>query len=222
MVLAVGSRPPAGYVKPWALALAVIALEGGCGPAARVAPSRGRRDPEAIRWRLVHHETFDAPFANPPWVEDAYGEASPYHVDAFDEDGAFFVARGGATFTANLARFRSFRRASQYGEDGWLTVELYGRDSDRDGVPEDRWPVRERKRRGAADLHSPLRWRDHPVDRAAAGALPHRGHGPFWVVAGRGVGSPSRSILPWWRHHVPRLAAVPRATGDLALQPDRR
>src|SRR5204863_6763967 len=65
-----------------------------------------------------------------------YGDASPYHVDMFDEDGAFFVERGGETFTANLHRFRSFRRSSRYGEEGWLTVELYGRDSDNDGIPE--------------------------------------------------------------------------------------
>lgn len=70
------------------------------------------------------------------WIEDTYGDDSPYHVDDFDEDGAFFIERGGATFAANLRRFRSFRSSSRYGEDGWLTVEAYGRDSDRDGVPE--------------------------------------------------------------------------------------
>lgn len=107
-----------------------------CGPAPRGAPSPERGTPEPIRWRLVHHETFDAPFAKPRWVEDTYGDTSPYHVDAFDEDGAFFTERGGATFTANLKRFRSFRSAAPYGEDGWLTIELYSRDSDRDGVPE--------------------------------------------------------------------------------------
>jgi hypothetical protein len=104
----------------------------GCGS---TPPTHSDRD-EPIRWRRVHHETFDAPFANPPWVEDTYGDASPYHVDMFDDDGAFFTERGGATFAANLARFRSFRRSSRYGADGWLTVELYGRDSDKDGVPE--------------------------------------------------------------------------------------
>lgn len=119
-------------------ALAAISLAGGCGPAPKPAPppDRGSGAPEAIRWRRVHHETFDAPFASPPWVEDTYGDTSPYHVDAFDEDGAFFTERGGAGFAANLAGFRSFRSASRYGEGGWLTVERYGRDSDRDGIPE--------------------------------------------------------------------------------------
>jgi hypothetical protein len=111
-------------------------LASGCAPGSRPPPSSDRSAPDAIRWRRVHHETFDAPFADPPWVEDSYGDASPYHVDAYSEDGAFFLERGGAAFAANLARFRSFRRSSRYGEGGWLTVELYGRDSDRDGVPE--------------------------------------------------------------------------------------
>jgi hypothetical protein len=87
--------------------------------------------------KLVHHETFDTPFAEPTsWTEDGYGDASPYNVDAFDEDGAFFRDRGGATFDAGLKKFRSFRKSFTYGEAGWLTVELYGRDSDKDGVPE--------------------------------------------------------------------------------------
>lgn len=104
-----------------------------CGPSPRAAD---RGDVDAVRWRLVHHESFDAPFEAAAWIEDTNGDDSPYHVDAFDEDGAFFIERGGATFVSNLARLRSFRGSSRYGEDGWLTVELYGRDSDRDGVPE--------------------------------------------------------------------------------------
>src|SRR5262245_36158036 len=127
---------PAARRSPAACALALApALAGGCGPAPPAAPPPERpAAPRELRWRLVHHETFDAPFARPAWVEDTYGDASPYHVDAFDEDGAFFAERGGAGFAANLARFRSFRSASRYGEGGWLTVELYGRDDDRDGV----------------------------------------------------------------------------------------
>lgn len=88
-------------------------------------------------WRLAYHEKFDAPIEEPAtWTEDTYGEASAYHVDAFDEDGEFFRERGGEVFAANLATFRSFRNSFSYGKDGWLTIELYGRDSDRDGTPE--------------------------------------------------------------------------------------
>ncbi len=93
--------------------------------------------PAGVRWKLVHHETFDTPFAEPKaWVEDRYGKDSPYHVDAYDEDGEFFRERGGARFLEGLAAFRSFRKSYRHGEGGWLTVELYGRDSDKDGVPE--------------------------------------------------------------------------------------
>ena len=99
--------------------------------------SEDQRNQPPGGWRLVLHETFDRAFAEPPgWTEDTYGETSVYHVDAFDEDGAFFFARGGDDFAARLRQFRSFRKSFAYGEDGWLTVELYGRDSDRDGVPE--------------------------------------------------------------------------------------
>ena len=65
-----------------------------------------------------------------------YGEDSPYHVGPFDEDGEFFVEKGGQEFLDNLNKFRSFRKSYTYGEDDWLTVELYGRDSDKDGIPE--------------------------------------------------------------------------------------
>ena len=41
-----------------------------------------------IKWELIYHETFDEPFNEPDeWVEDTYGEDSPYHVGPFDEDG---------------------------------------------------------------------------------------------------------------------------------------
>src|SRR4051794_30324996 len=105
-----------------ACALAGCGFLDGCGPAPRAAPAADRSAADAIRWRLVHHETFDLPFATPRWIEDTYGDGSPYHVDEFDEDGAFFTERGGTTFAANLARFRSFRSSTRYGEDGWLTV----------------------------------------------------------------------------------------------------
>lgn len=107
-----------------------------CGPTPAATSRSDPGAPEPTRWRRVYHETFDMPFASTPWVEDTYGDASPYHVDDFDEDGAFFIQRGGAAFARNLGSFRSFRRSFRYGEHGWLTVELYGRDSDRDGAPE--------------------------------------------------------------------------------------
>ena len=44
--------------------------------------------------------------------------------------------KGGQEFLDNLNKFRSYRKSYTYGEDDWLTVELYGRDSDKDGIPE--------------------------------------------------------------------------------------
>jgi hypothetical protein len=101
------------------------------------AACRAPSPPPGPSWRLVHHETFDAPLAEPAaWTEDLYGDDSPYHVDAYDEDGAFFAERGGDTFRAALSSFRSFRKSFPAGQDGWLTIELYGRDENKDGIPE--------------------------------------------------------------------------------------
>ena len=91
----------------------------------------------AIPWKLLYEETFDTPFKEPEaWTEDTYGPSSPYHVDAFDEDGDFFIDKYGEKFLKELKSFRSFRKSFPHGKDGWLTVELYGRDDDRDGKPE--------------------------------------------------------------------------------------
>ena len=46
------------------------------------------------------------------------------------------MEKGGQEFLDNLNKFRSYRKSYTYGEDDWLTVELYGRDSDKDGIPE--------------------------------------------------------------------------------------
>jgi hypothetical protein len=117
-----------------ALVFATVTCQHGGIDGPAPPPAAGA---SSIRWRLVHHETFDAPFREPDaWTEDTYGKESPWHTDAFGEDGAFFFERGGETFARGLRSFRSFRKAFLYGEHGWLTVELYGRDSDRDGTPE--------------------------------------------------------------------------------------
>ncbi len=125
---------PASLRLPALLLAAGLSLLAAC-PRTVPPPVAAPAPPE--RWRLAYHETFDTPFAEPDrWVEDRYGADSPYHVDVFDEDGAFFRDKVGAEFTRQLGRFRSFRKSFVHGRDGWLTVELYGRDDDRDGVPE--------------------------------------------------------------------------------------
>ncbi|WP_218920103.1 hypothetical protein [Chondromyces crocatus] len=113
-----------------------VVASGASGGTGR-APRPPGLPPPAPDLQLVLHETFDTPFIEPEaWTEDTYGPSSPWHVDDFDEDGAFFLEAGGELFRAGLASFRSFRKSFTYGRDGWLTVELYGRDQDRDGVPE--------------------------------------------------------------------------------------
>ena len=90
-----------------------------------------------IEWELVHVETFNSPIVEPTeWVEDTYGDTSQWNVDIFDEDGDFFRDQFGERFDTTFAKFRSFRKSFTYGEDGWLTFELYGRDEDKDGHPE--------------------------------------------------------------------------------------
>lgn len=93
---------------------------------------------EDIKWELLHYETFDSLIVEPEeWVEDTYGDTSRWNVDIFDEDGDFFRDKyGSSAFDSALNEFRSFRKSFTYGEDDWLTIELYGRDEDKDGQPE--------------------------------------------------------------------------------------
>ena len=92
---------------------------------------------EEIQWELQYHETFDSQIQEPSnWIEDTYGDDSPWHVGPFDEDGEYFYDEYGERFQTALNKFRSFRKSFTYGENDWLTIELYGRDQDKDGNPE--------------------------------------------------------------------------------------
>ena len=85
-------------------------------------------------WVLKHKETFDQPLpANLPWQRDAYGRPE----DPWDEDGLFFFKKYqvfGKNFADALGKFLSFRKSFTYGDEGWLTFELYGRDANADGT----------------------------------------------------------------------------------------
>lgn len=92
---------------------------------------------EEIQWVLQYHETFDSQILEPAtWIEDTYGDDSPWHVGPFDEDGEYFYDEFGENFQKSLDKFRSFRKSFTYGENDWLTLELYGRDENKDGEPE--------------------------------------------------------------------------------------
>jgi len=125
------------------VALLALSIQGcGSNESSPILTSTATNTPtssqaQAINWKLVYNETFDTPFKEPAkWTLDKYGSSSRYSVDAFDEDGGYFTDMGGAKFTANLNKFNSFRKSYAYGQDGWLTIEQYGRDSNKDGVPE--------------------------------------------------------------------------------------
>ncbi|MEZ4315490.1 MAG: hypothetical protein R3F14_46330 [Polyangiaceae bacterium] len=131
------SSPPVAGAEPGLTSGASASAAPASGPSGPLPAAIVPAPRPEIRWRRVRHETFDAPFAEPQaWTEDVYGDASPWNVDVFDDDGAYFRDAGGPAFDEELASFRSFRKSFSYGQDGWLTVELYGRDEDKDGVPE--------------------------------------------------------------------------------------
>ncbi|WP_010280784.1 hypothetical protein [Bacillus timonensis] len=114
----------------------LISQTAFASPSTTNSEENPKKDKE-IKWRLVYNETFNKPFNEPDqWIQDTYGDDSPYHVGPYDEDGNFFVDKGGQDFLDRLSTFDSYRKSFTYGEDGWLTVELYGRDSDKDGTPE--------------------------------------------------------------------------------------
>ncbi|WP_165495300.1 hypothetical protein, partial [Actinomadura roseirufa] len=112
--------------------------------------------PEAARgWRLVGAESFDRrpDGAKAPWRPDGDGPSSPYDVDMYDNDGAYFDTVGGPAFRAQLARTRTYRRSFAFGARGWLTAELAARDVDGDGRPDA--PPSLTSRNGVAILREP-------------------------------------------------------------------
>ena len=92
-------------------------------------------------WVLKEKETFDAPLpAGMTWAQDTYGRPG----DPWEEDGDFFIKKydkvkqfeksqgisgnPAPTFRDALGTFGSYRKSFAYGRNGWLTIELYGRD----------------------------------------------------------------------------------------------
>lgn len=90
------------------------------------------------KWKLLYEETFDAniPTQEIPWQRDPHGPKSPWHVDHIDDDGEYFRVNGGKDFLKQLNSFDIYRKRVVFGNDGWLTAEMAGRDSDKDGKPD--------------------------------------------------------------------------------------
>ncbi|GLZ06253.1 hypothetical protein Acsp03_37190 [Actinomadura sp. NBRC 104412] len=116
---------------------AVTAWPVAAGTAA--SGTSGRAD-GGERWVLVRHEGFDrSPGVDrAPWRRDPHGPRSPWHVDAFDDDGEAWKAISGPLFARQLGRFGVFRKRVAFGRDGWLTAEVAAVDKDRDGRPDSR------------------------------------------------------------------------------------
>jgi hypothetical protein len=118
--------PPAGPAEPPS-----PESPRSCEPA---VPSLSVTSPDG--WVLAKKEGFETKLSpDLPWAEDRYGNPE----DPWDEDGAFFFEKyrsltSGGNFAQELAKFRSFRKSISYGEQGWLTFELYGRDADANGA----------------------------------------------------------------------------------------
>lgn len=95
--------------------------------------------PQRAGWVLRKEETFDASpdFQSQPWVVDPHGDASPWNVGEFDDDGKYFDILGGPDFERALDAQDVMRKRVEVGDDSWLTVELAARDRDKDGTPDD-------------------------------------------------------------------------------------
>lgn len=106
-------------------------------------------------WRLVNAESFDRPLDDrkAPWFSDGDGPGSPYDVDMYDNDGAYFETVGGPAFKQQLAKMSTYRKSFPFGDGGWLTAELAARDTDGDGRPDGAPTLT--SRRGVAQMDEP-------------------------------------------------------------------
>lgn len=131
-----------------AAALGAAATFGMLGGVAVAGPPEGD-------WRVVAHERFDRQVDSDhaAWFADDDGPGSPYDVDVYDNDGAFFDTVGGPAFRQQLATFRTYRKSFSFGAGKWLTAELAARDRDLDGVPDS--PPSVRRDDGALLLDEP-------------------------------------------------------------------
>ena len=119
------------------LAAAVTAVAGsGTSPAtAEVLPAGTGAGPG---WQLKYAESFATSVSdgNRAWTKATDGPGSLYDVDGYDDDGAFFDAKGGAAFRSQLSTFATYRKSFTFGTNGWLTAELSARDGNKDGRPD--------------------------------------------------------------------------------------
>lgn len=122
-----------------AMALPLVLPAALCTAPAHAAGGPGAGPPAARDgWRLVAAEPFNRHLdsAEAPWRPDGDGPSSPYNVDMYDNDGAYFDTVGGPAFRQQLAKMKTYRQSFTFGQRGWLTAELAARDADGDGRPD--------------------------------------------------------------------------------------
>jgi hypothetical protein len=122
------------------VALVLIALTALAASTLTGTPVLAEMNPASptASWRLLYAESFATSITDGtvPWSRDYGGATSRYHVDGYDDDGAYFDAMGGAAFRSQLSTFWQYRKAVPLGTNGWLTAELAARDTNRDGKPD--------------------------------------------------------------------------------------
>ncbi|MFI0480240.1 hypothetical protein [Actinomadura sp. 9N215] len=133
--------------RSWKLTLAAAGATAAAVVPPAVVPGAwpgGARDASGAagrgRWVLLDHEGFDRPLKvdESPWRIDPQGPGSPWHVDAFDDDGDAWKKISGPLFARQLATLNVFRKRVAFGREGWLTAEVAAVDKDRDGRPDSR------------------------------------------------------------------------------------
>lgn len=139
---AVSTAPTLGHRGRLSAAAAFLTAVGIAAVGAPTSPARAEVLPvgaaSANAWRLQYAESFDTSVNDrkSPWFKDGDGPTSPYNVDGYDDDGAFFQAKGGPAFQQQLGTFSTYRKSFPFGTGGWLTAELSARDGNRDGRPD--------------------------------------------------------------------------------------
>ncbi|WP_241684220.1 hypothetical protein [Actinomadura sp. J1-007] len=114
-------RKIAGGVAALALPLVLTtAPASAAGPGGGPGGGPGAAGPARDGWRLAAAESFDRRLddGRVAWRPDGDGPGSPYDVDMYDNDGAYFDAVGGPAFRRQLASVKTYRKSFAFGPRG--------------------------------------------------------------------------------------------------------
>lgn len=121
----------------------ILAMLTNAAPMAAAAPAAQSADleidPYTIDWVVKYEENFDTAVEAPAeWVEDTYQDQEDifFGDNGYAEQWFYGENHSGASLEMALEDFSAFRKSYSFGQDGWLTVETYGRGADPDTPPE--------------------------------------------------------------------------------------